>query len=191
MTSSTFSFLNPSNPPTGSRVATIGKALGMNVLIADRKGVPSTSIRPGRTDFITALKSSTVMILTLPLSPLTTNLIGAEEFKLMRPDAILINVSRGGIVNEDDLVAALKEKRIKGAATDVYVEEPAGRENVLVRCAEEFHENAEGEWNGMEGRLVVTPHVAWFAGSSIEKLRRTVVENVEGWVRGEPQNLVE
>ena len=130
---SNFSFLSPSNLSTGNRVATIGKALGMNVIIADRKGVPSTSIRSGRTDFITALKSSTVIILALPLSPSTTNLISAEEFKLMRPDAILINVSRGGIVNEDDLVAALKEKRIRGAATDVYVEEPAGRENVLVR----------------------------------------------------------
>jgi lactate dehydrogenase-like 2-hydroxyacid dehydrogenase len=163
----------------------------MNVLIADRKGISPGSVRPGRTDFITALKTSTVIILTLPLSPSTTNLISAPEFAIMRPDAILINVSRGGIVDEDELVKAIKEKKIRGAATDVFVEEPAGRENVLVKCVEEFHENKNGEWDGMEGRLVVSPHVAWFAGSSIEKLRRTVVENVEGWSRGKPQNLVE
>ena len=67
----------------------------------------------------------------------------------------------------------------------MYIEEPAGRENVLVRTAEEWKDDRE-----MSGKLVLSPHVAWFAGSSIEKLRRTVVMNVEAWVRGEELNLV-
>jgi lactate dehydrogenase-like 2-hydroxyacid dehydrogenase len=158
----------------------------MTVLIADRKGVDASATRPGRTDFITALKTSTVIILTLPLSPSTTDLISTAEFSLMRPDALLINVSRGGIFNEDALVTALKERKIAGAATDVYIEEPAGRENVMVKAAEEWKESGE-----MGGRLVLSPHVAWFAGSSIEKLRSTVTANVEAWVRDAPQNLVE
>lgn len=162
----------------------------MQVLIADRKGVPSNSVRPDRIDFDTALRTSTVIVLTLPLSPSSTNLISAAEFATMRPDAILINVSRGGIVDEEELVKAIKEKKIAGAATDVYFEEPAGRENVLVRAAEEFKVNEGGEWDGFEGRLVLSPHVAWFARSSIEKLRRTVVENVEAWVKGDAKNLV-
>ena len=57
--------------------------------------------------------------------------------------------------------------------------------NVLLKAAEEWTEDAE-----MGGRLILTPHVAWFARSSIEKLRRTVSANVEAWVRGEDLNLV-
>jgi glycerate dehydrogenase len=117
-------------------------------------------------------------MITLPLTPSTHSLISTPEFALMRPDAILINVARGGIVDEDALVDALRENRIAGAAADVFSREPAGRENVLVR---------EG---GMGGRLVLSPHVAWFARSSIEKLRRTVVENIEAWVGGEVRNVV-
>ena len=100
----------------------------MTVLFAERKGVPSSSVREGRTEFTTALQTSTVVILTLPLSPSTTNLISTPELALMLPDALLINVSRGGIVDESALVEALRERKIAGAATDVYIEEPAGRE---------------------------------------------------------------
>jgi phosphoglycerate dehydrogenase-like enzyme len=96
--------------------------------MAERKGIPTPAVRPGRTEFTTALQTSTVIILTLPLSPSTTDLISGPEFALMRPDALIINVSRGGIINEEALVTALKEKQIAGAATDVYPEEPAGRE---------------------------------------------------------------
>ena len=118
--------LKSTDQSPGNRVATIGKALGMTVLVADRKG--TSSVRPGRTDFTTALQTSTVIILTLPLSPSTTDLISSPEFGLMQSDAILINVSRGGIINEAALVSALKERKIAGAATDVYSEEPAGQE---------------------------------------------------------------
>jgi len=99
----------------------------------------------------------------------------------MRPDALLINVSRGGIVVEEDLVAALKEGKIRGAATDVFITEPAGTENVLVKAANE-------EW--AKDRLVLSPHLAWWARSSIEKLRRVTRENVEGWSKGTLQNEV-
>jgi len=153
----------------------------MKVILAERKGIPDTSVRPGRVSFTTALQTSTVLMLTLPLSPETQSLIATPEFALMRPDALFINVARGGIVVEPDLVAALKEGKIARAATDVFIEEPAGMENVLVKAANE-------EWS--RGRLVLTPHAAWFARSSIEKLRGTTKENIEAWARGEPQNLV-
>ena len=120
----------------------------------------------------------------------------------MRSDAILVNVARGGIVDEDALVEALREGRIAGAAVDVFVDEPATRGgSVLVRAAagEGVNGNGDGDGNGgegtgndsgLKGRLVLSPHVAWYARSSIEKLRGTVVQNIEGWVRGEPRNLV-
>jgi lactate dehydrogenase-like 2-hydroxyacid dehydrogenase len=156
----------------------------MKVQFAERKD--TSCIRPGRTSFSETIKTSTVLFITLPLTPSTANLLSTAEFSLMRPDALIINVARGGIVDEDALVNALKEKRIQGAATDVFVEEPAGRENsVLVRAAREW----EGI-GGLNGRLVLSPHVAWWARSSIEKLRGTVSANVEGWARGEVVNQV-
>lgn len=76
---------------------------------------------------------------------------------------------------------------MKGAASDVFVEEPAGEANsVLLR--ELKKEGAAGELD-LGARLVVSPHVAWYARSSIEKLRRVVGENIEGWVGGEEERV--
>lgn len=98
---------------------------------------------------------------------------------MMRSDALVINVARGGIVDEEALILALRENRVKGTASDVFVEEPAGAGNsALLRTLKE-------DGGGLEGRVVVSPHVAWFARSSIEKLRRVVGENIEGWVSRE------
>ncbi|KAH6721511.1 2-hydroxyacid dehydrogenase-like protein [Leptodontidium sp. MPI-SDFR-AT-0119] len=168
----------------GNRVATICRALGSKVQFAERKN--SSSIREGRISFTECLKTSTTIFLTLPLSPESLNLISAPEFALMRQDSLLINVARGGIVDETALVQALTTKEIHAAATDVYIEEPAGMDNVLVRTANEWRE----EGNELDGRLILSPHIAWWAKSSIEKLRRTVGENIEAWARGESQNLV-
>ncbi|TVY34902.1 Glycerate dehydrogenase, partial [Lachnellula occidentalis] len=140
---------------------------------------PPATPSPGRTPFTTLLRTSTVILLTLPLTPSTTNLISVPEFNLMNPNTLLINVARGGIVDEQALVSALKENKLKGTATDVFVEEPAGEANsVLLR---ELKKGGED----LEGRVVVSPHVAWYARSSIEKLRRVVGENIEAWVGGE------
>lgn len=101
----------------------------------------------------------------------------------MRHDALLLNISRGGIVNEEDLVRALKDSQIAGAATDVFVKEPAGRDNPLIEAAR------EGELRD-SGRLILSPHVAWYGRSSVEKLRRVVVENVRWWCEGKGGNVV-
>jgi len=153
----------------------------MKVIFAERKGVLATSIREGRTEFTEAIKASTVLMITLPLSPSTLSLISDSEFALMRPDALVINVARGGIVDESALVSALKEKKIAGSATDVFIKEPAGKESVLVQAANQ-------EW--AKGILVLSPHLAWLARSSIEKLRKTTTENIEGWWRGKVQNAI-
>jgi len=149
----------------------------MAVLLSDRKS--STTPRPGRTAFSELLQKSTVIMITCPLTPETRNLISTPEFALIRPDALVINVARGGIVNEEALVDALREGKLKGTATDVFVEEPAGAENsALLRALK----GKEGQ--DLEGRVVVSPHIAWYARSSIEKLRRVAGENIEGWAGG-------
>jgi lactate dehydrogenase-like 2-hydroxyacid dehydrogenase len=155
----------------------------MQVLLLDRKEASETSTRSGRIAFSVGLRTCTMFIITCPLTPATRNLISTPELEVMRKDAIVINVARGGIVDEEALVQALKEEKIAGAAADVFIKEPATFEDsALVRAANE-------DW--VKGKLTLSPHVAWCARSSIEKLRGTVTLNVESWAKGEPVNLVE
>ena len=130
----------PSGPPMGARQETLGimgygtlgtriahlaKAVGFGeVLISERKG--AGTIRPGRVSFEETLKRSTVIGICLPKDQDTINMIGEKEFKMMKKEALIINVARGGIVNEHALARALKEGWIAGAATDVLETEPAG-----------------------------------------------------------------
>ncbi|KAH8687128.1 D-isomer specific 2-hydroxyacid dehydrogenase [Tricladium varicosporioides] len=178
----------------GTRIATLCRALGMTVHLSEQKSTPSSSVRPNRLPFAETLSTCTTIFLTLPLTPTTTNLISTPELATMRPDALIVNVARGGIIDEEAVIQELKKGTIKGFASDVFFEEPAGGHNsVLVRAVREAEEEkgviAEGEVD-LRGRVVLSPHVAWFARSSIEKLRRVVGENIESWARGEEMNLV-
>lgn len=151
----------------------------MKVLIAERKGIPESSTRSGRTSFTSILAQSTVLVLTCPLDASTRNMISHSELRSMKRDAIIVNVARGGVVDETALVHALKEGWIAGAATDVYEVEPASKENsVLLR-------EYDSKLN-----LTLSPHMAWFSGTTVENLQRTLKENMERWVMGKAQNVV-
>ena len=157
----------------GMRVANLFTALGSKVLLAERSS--STSIREGRTAFKDTLSRSTVLVIAASLTPESKSLISAPELALLPSDAVVINVSRGEILNELALITALKEGRIAGGATDVFDKEPASKENCLLLR----------EVENLDGKLIVSPHVAWYASASTEKLRRVTAENIEQWARGE------
>jgi phosphoglycerate dehydrogenase-like enzyme len=106
-------------------------------------------------------------------------MIGEKELGLMRKDSILINVARGGIVDEGALVKALREGWIRGAATDVFAVEPADSTTSPLITTGNTIPN-----------LTLSPHVAWYAGSSIENLQTTVKSNIEYFMAGDPQNVV-
>ena len=111
----------------------------------------------------------------VPLTPGTRNLIGKKQLDLMKPAAYLINPSRGGVVNEEDLYNALKNKSIAGAAVDVFEKEPPHKDNPLFTL-----EN-----------IVVTPHYAAMTDGALVRMARDVSEGVMSALRGErPQNLV-
>lgn len=127
--------------PIGQRIAAMCKALGMEVLVAARKPKdPSSSFSSSppasaplangsgaeRTPFEQVLRRATTLFLVVPLTPETKSLIRAGELRVMRPDAVVISVGRGGTVDERALLDVLKEGRLYGAATDVYEVEPAG-----------------------------------------------------------------
>ncbi|KAJ5757537.1 uncharacterized protein N7511_006231 [Penicillium nucicola] len=161
----------------GKRIETLAKALGMKVIIAERKGVLP---RAGRMGFEDALKQSTVVILCLPRSAETLNMISTAEFELMSSHSLLINVARGGIVDENALLDALSRKQIAGAATDVYVKEPAGRGDSPLLSPEAASLN-----------LVLTPHLAWFAERTLHNLESSCKVTVEKWCVGQTINRVE
>ncbi|KAI9643348.1 hypothetical protein NHQ30_007967 [Ciborinia camelliae] len=165
----------------GTAISNLCQALGMKVLISERKSITADQTRAGRTGFSEILTQSTTIILACPLSPETHNLLAAPEFARMRADAILINVARGGVVHEADLARALDSGEILGAATDVFATEPVEKgASALVR--------ADGE--PRVRNLIVSPHVAWFSRGSQEKCVLAVGEIFAGFERGERVNCV-
>jgi glycerate dehydrogenase len=129
--------------------ATAEQAFGMRVLIAQR---PGGSAEPGRLPLQQLLPQVDVLSLHCPLTPETRGLIGAEELALMKPDALLINTARGGIINEGALAAALLTGRLGGAGIDVLATEPPGSDSPLLQQP--------------IPNLIVTPHIAWASRQS-------------------------
>ena len=158
----------------GQAVARKATALGMNVLIAARRGVPKP--REGRMSFEQVLGLSDVLSLHVPLTRDTKNLIAEAELRQMKTTALLINTARGNLVHEPSLLRALREGWIAGAGLDVLREEPPRNGNDLL--------------NVDLPNLVVTPHIAWASREAMESLGRQLIANLEAFVRGEKLNRV-
>lgn len=159
----------------GNATAELVKALGMNVVYAERKGV--SDCREGYLPFEKVLQQSDVISLHCPLSDATRNIISQPEFAQMKPNAILINTGRGGLVDELALVDALKKRQIAGAGVDVFTQEPADIDNPLLA-------------NMDLPNLLLTPHVAWGSDSAISQLVKILINNIEAFVAGTEQNRV-
>lgn len=147
----------------------------MRVLVAERKG--AIDVRKGRTPFDEALKQGTIFILITPLDASTRDTIAAQELETMDPTAFIINVGRGGVVNERDLIHALRAGKIGGAATDVFEREPASKDNSPLL-------------DPSIPNLIVSPHIAWYSSKTVKGTYQTVKSNIEGFVAGNPQNVV-
>jgi glycerate dehydrogenase len=160
----------------GERVADLARGFGMRVLVSERKG--ATAVSSGRVEFGSLLEQSDVVSLHCPLNAETRRLIGPEELRRMKSDAILINCARGEIeiVDSTALSAALAGGVIAGAGLDGLEIEPPSPGNPLL---------------GVDlPNLVITPHVAWASEQAIDELRRQLLENIEAFARGAPQNVV-
>jgi glycerate dehydrogenase len=128
------------------------------------------------TPFDQVLAESDVLSLHCPLTPATRNLIGIDELRKMKRSALLINTARGGLVDEAALVEALDEGLIAGAGFDVLTAEPPRSGNPLLdlRCP----------------NFILTPHVAWASDEAMQSLASQLIDNIEAWVAGKPQNLI-
>jgi len=157
----------------GRGVARVAEALGMRVLVAQRPGGPPA---PGRVALAELLAASDVVTLHVPLAENTRGLIGRRELASMRPDALLINTARGGLVDEAALADALRAGRLGGAGVDVLATEPPRDGNPLL--------------DPSVPNLIVTPHVAWASRESRQRLLDEVAENIRAFVAGESRNRV-
>jgi glycerate dehydrogenase len=155
----------------GKAVAKRAECLGMKILPFDV--VP----QPGLVGLDTVLKESDVITLHVPLTPETKNMIGAAQFKTMKPTAILINTARGGLVDEAALAEALKNGTIAGAGFDVLTKEPPKEGNILLDLR--------------LPNFILTPHVAWASREAMQILADQLIDNIEAFVGGKPQNIVE
>ncbi|HFC8841373.1 TPA: D-2-hydroxyacid dehydrogenase [Neisseria subflava] len=158
----------------GKTLATYAQAFKMNVVFAEHKN--AQSVRDGYVSFDEAIRSADVVSLNCPLTPQTANMIGEAELQQMKPGAILINCGRGGLVDEAALVAALKYGQIGGAGFDVLTQEPPRDGNPLLKAR--------------LPNLIVTPHIAWASQEAANRLFDILLDNINRFVAGNPQNLV-
>lgn len=157
----------------GHGVARAAECFGMNVLIAQR---PGGSPQPGRLTLDELLPRVDVLSLHCPLTEQTRHLIGSNQLKLMRHDALLINTARGGIVDEEALVEALRNGEIGGAGIDTLTTEPPVNGNPLLKFT--------------SPNLIVTPHTAWASQQARQRLVDGVVANIQSFLAGSLTNRV-
>jgi glycerate dehydrogenase len=157
----------------GQGTARIARAFGMRVLFADH--APPKAAGVEFTPAMQVLAESDVVSLHLPLTPATRNLIGARELAAMKPDALLINTARGGLVDEQALADALRRGTIAGAGFDVLSAEPPRQGNPLLSLD--------------LPNFILTPHVAWSGRQAMQALADQLMDNVEAFVRGAPRNV--
>ncbi|MFQ1021024.1 NAD(P)-dependent oxidoreductase [Thermoproteati archaeon 3817-70] len=157
----------------GARVAEIALAMGARVLAYDvvknssleAKGVSYASLEE-------VLKESDFISVNLPLLPSTRHLLNAERISLVKRGAFIVNTGRGGVVDEEELVRALREGRIAGAGLDVFEEEPP-----------------RGELLELDN-VVLSPHVGWYTDAGFAEIMRQTVENVRAFAAGKPIRVV-
>ena len=156
----------------GSQVAAVGRAFGMDVVAWSRTLTPARAAEAGARSawFDEVLTASDVVSVHLPLADGTRGLLGERELALMRPDALLVNTSRGPIVDEAALLAALERGHLGGVGLDVFDEEPLPTGHPL-RTAP---------------RTLLTPHLGYVTRDVYATFFRGVVEDVTAYLDGAP-----
>lgn len=154
----------------GRALARRAEAFGMNIVWGEHKH--ATVCRPGYTPFAKLLAQADVVSLHCPMNTTTRHMLGETELQQMKPGAVLINVGRGGLVDETALVAALKYGTLTGAGVDVLSEEPPLNGNPLL--------------NIHLPNLIVTPHMAWGSQEAASRLFDMLTNNINAFMRGLP-----
>lgn len=161
----------------GQAVARMGSAFGMQALVAARPGAQGP-IPKDRVPLQRLFREADFISLHCPLTPETRSLIDERSLGLMKPSVFLINTARGALIDEGALIAALRAKRIAGAALDVITKEPPPANHPIILAAKELD------------NLIVTPHTAWSAREARERLLFEVEANIAAFLEGRDRNRI-
>ena len=156
----------------GTETARRARALGMDVIYNKRSRLPAVveemeDVTYAEKDDL--LRRADFVLLSTPLTPETEGMISARELELMKPSAFLVNICRGGVIVEDDLVSALNARKIAGAGLDVFVYEPIPFDHPLLQC----------------DNVILTPHIGGGTGGARDKQMADVLGNVLAFATGE------
>lgn len=153
----------------GKKVATIASAFGAKISYTSTSGKNSDATYPQKS-LQDLLKESDIISIHAPLNESTNNLIAKEQLSLLKDKAIIINVGRGGIVNENDVAKILLDKNIY-FATDVLQKEPMEKNHPFLNPL-------------IQDKIILTPHIAWAYGNARETLIKMVIENIRTFIEG-------
>lgn len=162
----------------GKRICAYGKAFGMNVLGWSRSNTPERAAELGigfAPDLDTILRESDVVSIHVPLNAATRGLIGAPQFARMKKGAVLLNTSRGPIVDEAALIEALRSGALAGAGLDVFDIEPLP---------------ADHPFRSIDN-LIATPHLGYVTQNSYAAYFQGVAEDIEAWLDGAPKRVLD
>ncbi len=160
----------------GRAVATIATAFGAEVQYYSTSG-NNNNTNYTQVDLNTLLKTSDIISIHSPMNEKTLNLITAKELELMKNSAILVNMGRGGIVNEKDLANAIDNETILASATDVLTQEPILKENPLMSVKN-------------KDKILITPHLAWASNEAKDRIAEEVYLNVKRYKNNDSYNKV-
>lgn len=159
---------------TGSATARIAIGFGMEVYAYTSKSEFQLPHEIKKLELDELFRQCDIISLHCPLTPTTNNLVNAERLKLMKPTAIVINTSRGPVVNAHDLAEALNNGQIMAAGIDVLETEPPKADNPLLKAK----------------NCYITPHIAWATQEARVRLMDIMVGNVKAFIEGNPVNIV-
>lgn len=159
---------------TGSATARIAFGFGMEVYAYTSKSQLQLPHEVKKVELDDLFRLCDIVSLHCPLTPSTKNLVNADRLKLMKPSAVLINTSRGPVVNAKDLAEALSNGTIMAAGVDVLETEPPTNNNPLLKV----------------NNCYITPHIAWATQEARVRLMEIIVGNVKAYLDGNPINVV-
>jgi len=159
----------------GRRVGELAHAFGMEVLACDVvRGDPPAYQPFAWKEIREVFVEADVISLHCPQTDENLGFVNRDLLALMKPTAVLINTARGGLVNEQDLAAALNSGQLAGAAVDVVSQEPIRSDNPLLTARD----------------LLLTPHMAWATLAARQRLMKMTAENIQAFLEGKPINVV-
>lgn len=156
----------------GKKVAKIAQAFDMKVLAYNRSPKKDESVRFVEMDEL--LEKSDIVSIHCPLNSDSEKMCNKEFFEKMKDGALFINTSRGGVVDEQALIDAVKSKKISGAGLDVVAVEPMEKHEEILDI----------------DNIIITPHSAWAPVETRTRLVEIVKNNIKKWVAGDPVNVI-